>query len=262
MRTVVSGDGDDGCAEQGASSRSRLEETYQGLTRRLRFLFWPDTEEDPSKRSAGESHRRRRTPPKVPLQRSSCQLHSAAHGTIVHQQIALAAACITSSLDVAAAVANFCTRCRGVVDPCTVRFLRLLVDEAWVPIHAEYPVFYEPGRVATQIDLLVFDSRSAKVLALEIKTGYEAEFYGPIESDPTFYAPLDGVKNCPYTRHQLQLASSLQMLQHQAAIVPPRGYLVRLFPRRGGTQLLPLQPWATSEKTRQCIERCFRVSRA
>ncbi len=245
------------CPERGGGGG---EEIYQGLTRRLRLLFWPDTEEDPRKKDRNESKRRRRLPPAdrhMPARVSrSCQLHSAAHGTALHRQMAL----VTDSTTVPNPVSRFFSRCPGP-DPCLSRLLRLLVREAWMPVFSEYPVFYARGRVATQIDLIVYDSRARETVALEIKTGYEDEYYGPIESDGRFVSPLGGVVNCPYHRHQLQLASSLFMLKQQTGIAISRGYIVRLFSKRRGVQLLPLQPWAMDEGTWNWLEKSFCASR-
>lgn len=141
---------------------------YTGLTHRLHDEYWPDTEEDPEKNKGPKRTPLYKKEHYVPSKglKKECKTWGHKHGTRVHSQINKFVKKLTSGKKIS--VTKY-------TDPCTLRVLNLLASKRWVPVSAELPIYDEESRVATAIDILVFDINKKEIIMLELKTGYESE---------------------------------------------------------------------------------------
>lgn len=193
-----------------------------GLLGRLqRVTGWSSA--NPRARTYAETKRRRSSIRRVTR---SCPTWGEPHGTRVHAELARACR----------AVANLRTLSNKVRkrDPCTERVLKFLLAKRWIPVAPEQPV--GARGLATAVDLIAVDARSGELIAIEFKTGYESEEYGPTQGDARL--PL-GFRDCPRDRHELQLASTCLLMPEQ----PDRAYIVRPCSKARGIEWREVRWW-------------------
>lgn len=77
--------------------------------------------------------------------------------------------------------------------PFTVKAIRAFQEWKWSPLMAQVPVRHPSRRIATRVDMIVYDHVQKKPLLIEIKTGGRGYF--EFDSGQTFYAPLDHIKS-------------------------------------------------------------------
>jgi hypothetical protein len=225
---------------------------YQGLTKRLRELFWPDTEEDPRRRDPAEHKRRSVLAGPTAMrqhkgtQKRECSRWGSDHGTRVHGELESFTNCLRE-LGTEKGTALF-NRKHADPDPCTVYLVDYCARHQWLPLAAEFMLWDEVARVATSADLLVMDCRANRLVLVELKTGYEDEEYGPLPSDPTFCAPLDRLTNCPLNRHQLQLLAMCLMLRRRYNLAIDEACVLRVCPKLGAILHVPMCDWARDKQ--------------
>jgi hypothetical protein len=222
----------------------RFERPYRGLTKKLPDVFYPDTELDPVKRSAKGEKKRKRKDAKFANQKSTCGSFGKEHGDRVHSEIEI-----------------FIKRPKDVPfesvlpdpDPCTLRLIKYLVDKKWVPILSEFPIWNEDMKVATKVDLIVYEATTGRLILLELKTGYEWEEYGPKKSDNKFFPPLTEVTNCPMNMHLLQAAVMDIMLRKKYGFIADEVRVLRAMPKAKCARSYKLPLWCTKKDYRDVI---------
>ena len=60
--------------------------------------------------------------------------------------------------------------------PWAREIVNLILDNKWIPIVSEFDVFDSKLIIGTSCDMICFDPRSGKIIAIEIKTGYKNHF--------------------------------------------------------------------------------------
>lgn len=217
---------------------------YKGLTKKCKAAFWPLTEEDPKLMSAEEIKRRQQTPVgkvKKPKKRRSCAQWGARHGTQVHGEIQLWTNLVRRD-GLTRGTDAFCVSCR-YPDPCTVELMRECARNDWLPIASEFMIWDEELRLATAIDLVVYEFCSHELVGIELKTGHEWLEYMPIPTDPPLKSPLDRLSDCPLNRHQLQLVVPDMILKKKYGMYFDRFVVVRVCPAGKNTQTIPMCSW-------------------
>lgn len=228
---------------------------YSGLTHKLKDIFWPETEEDPWKRSKEEVKNRKTKSVYSPSKmRRTCPTYGANHGTKVHQEIShyvdLRNRDPNKGED---AVPDFLQKFPEP-DPCTVRILKFLAEKSWDPIASEFQVWDKKMRTATAIDLVAIDVIRSKLIAIEIKTGYENEEYSQHPSDGTMAFPLHNVPNCPMWRHQLQIMTSVGMVSDNYGLKIDEFYVLRACSKKKGVILIEGSSWWSDRKNQQLVK--------
>lgn len=229
---------------------------YSGLTKKLHRIFYPDTEEDPYKKSP-EEIKRRKPINNVGKLKKACRLSGAAHGTKVHGQIQRF-------------VKSFIKRKTKVrvpvtTDPCALRILNLFVTKQWIPVCSELPIYNEDWSIGTQIDIIILDvsnpdPKKHRIKLGELKTGHEGEEYSHIPSDGYMRPPLGKVKNCPMHRHLLQTISMLMILKLKYGIIMDEALIIRSCARARGVMLIGLPTWAQDPTLHTYMNSAFRAN--
>lgn len=195
-----------------------------GLLRRLeKSTGWSSA--NPRERSYAE---RKRRGVAAARQTHPCPNWGDRHGTRVHRELARACR----------AVADL--RAIGRVrkrDPCTTRVLKFLIAKRWIPVAPELPV--GARGLATAVDLVAVDARSGEMIAIEFKTGYECEEYGPLPGDAILPG---GFRDCPKHRHEMQLAATCALMPEK----PDRAYLVRPCAKARGLEWSEVSWWKSA----------------
>lgn len=95
--------------------------------------------------------------------------------------------------------------------PWARSIIELILKNKWLPITSEFPIFDAKLVIGTAIDMLAFDPRSGKIIAIEIKTGYKNHF--EVES-----GKMDGClkKIMPFS---FKNAATLQLLTSMILII-------------------------------------------
>jgi Holliday junction resolvase-like predicted endonuclease len=170
--------------EQQKSDHRRL----RGITKTLKTLFWDDYR-PPKTASRGEfsrivgstphhHHRQGGVLKKAKCaNRRTAQLLGLARGSLIHRQIADYAESVASGRGLQTYYAKHDRR----THPATQKVLEYLIqDLAWQVVGSNVPVF-DPtlhfNRWATEIDLVAIDPSSDTLVLVELKTGYDANFY-------------------------------------------------------------------------------------
>ena len=216
---------------------------YTGLTHRLHDMFWPNTNEDHHFLWPFQNEGPKRQPlinkshyiPSKGL-KSECKTNGSHHGTKVHSQIKKFVDRLTTSKNL---------RISSSLDPCTLRILRLFLQKRWIPFASELAIYDEPSKIATAIDVLVFDMIKHELVIIELKTGYEGEEYGPLEEDERM--DRINVKNCPKSRHELQLLWMILILKKNYDISVDNAFILRVCPKQKIAMLLSLEKWTMNE---------------
>ncbi len=228
---------------------------YSGLTHKLRDVFWPETEEDPWKRSKEEVKNRKTKSVYAPSKiRRTCLTYGAKHGTEVHRQVSHYVDLRSRDSDRRGdAVEAFLERFPEP-DPCTVRILKFLAKKSWDPIASEFQVWDKKMRTATAIDLVVVDVARCKLIAIEVKTGYENEEYSQHPSDGNMAFPLDNVPNCPMWRHQLQIMAGVGMISGNYGLKIDEFYVLRACSKKKGVILIEGAPWCADRDNQRLVK--------
>lgn len=163
--------------------------------------------------------------------RSKCQLIQEKHGTLVHQQIKILCEVAMGARNMEHAEMEV-----GLLDHCSILFMKALCDLEIFPVYSECKVFDPDSNVATSIDLIGIRVNTGGLVAIEIKTGYSNHSYGWTEKD----AVIDGheqclkglgLRSCPLVMHQLQLFSGMILAAKCYGIVFESGLVIRLCPK-------------------------------
>ena len=163
----------------------------------------------------------------------SCPTWGELHGIIVHEQIAHSCRAIANRQRLGG------SENKTGQDPCVHRFLSFLEARHWIPIAAELPI----GRdgLATAVDVVVLD-RKGDIIAIEIKTGYENECYGPTVADKKIAL---GFRDCPQHRHELQLSATCLLMP----ISPDRAFIIRLCSKARGVEWREIRWWKNMNRS-------------
>lgn len=224
---------------------------YTGLTHKLHDMFWPDTEENPEKNEAKKRPPLIKQSHYIPSKgmKSDCKTYGHLHGTKVHSQI---------NKFVQRLKAGKPLRISSYLDPCTIRIIRLLNHKRWIPFSSEFAIYDEDSKVATAIDILVFDIRKNEMIMLELKTGYETEEYGELEEDERM--DMINIKNSPRNRHSLQLLWMVLILKKKYDIKIDDALILRILPKQKVAMLLPLEKWCMKKKFQKKFIESFEIN--
>jgi hypothetical protein len=219
---------------------------FTGITHKLHDVFYPDTEEDPYKRSKEDIKRRKplkHYQPQGTFKRK-CKTFGSKHGTKVHQQI---------QTFVKQFVKGKKITFRRSLDACTIRILKLLLTKGWIPVASELMVYDEELKIATAIDLIVLEVTTQKMFFIELKTGYENEEYGIHPTDKGMSKPLNKIANCPQNRHQLQLLMTLLIVQRGHKFKPDGAFILRSCSKQEMAVLIGMAQWTTDPSIHKSI---------
>jgi hypothetical protein len=209
--------------------KTNSKDFFGGVTTRLRRNLWPWNDGSPKKRPVGnisehfdasKCHR-------------SCPTWGDLHGTIVSNELEECVKAIRKETDLELITA----------DRCTARILDTLYCGDLIPMAAELPVWDSTQNVATALDLLVVDIVRTKIIAIEVKTGYENESYGPLEEDPPLLSPLSWLQDCPEHRNFLQLAATVYLLEKGHGVKIDKAYVIRACSKGRKIEVLEEPDW-------------------
>ncbi len=225
---------------------------YPGLTKRLHQTFYPELEEDPTKKRK-DTPEGERTKVQSPFYQPSklprtCKLFGKDHGTQVHGELEK----FTNYIINGQGKDKFFSDVSDP-DPCTLRVLSYLESKKWIPILSEHKIWDEDLRLATSVDMIALDMRTGKVIMIELKTGYEGEIYGPTENDPKFPAPLETITNCPLNRHMLQLLSMDLILKKKYGISLDELCIIRSLSKQKSVQKISPPGWTRTKVYRENV---------
>lgn len=199
---------------------------YTGITRTLGKLFYPralgeSAAAQRKRRSTGGAHNGAKR------LKSACKISGREHGTLVHRQIEE----FTNALMGRLSYDHFLAR-NPEPDRCFLLFAEMCHNKGWVPVVSELPIFDEDLGIATGIDVLVLDSRTAEMILVEVKTSYESSCFGVHPSDRCMAFPLDRVPDCPLQRSFLQAVATCMILEKNYHVVPEQCIVVRICPKQ------------------------------
>ncbi len=232
---------------------------YHGLHPTLRAAFYarglgeldlahkrtpPETVAPPRKRGRSASKE------VVPLKKAkrTCELYGAPHGARVHYEMQ-----VYTEERCRARQSEQILRRLKEVDPCTLRMLNVFAQKQWLPVRSEWAIFDETMKMATSIDLIVLDPVRHHLIALELKTGYEGAYYGPLDSDRRLDEPYEQHADCPYHRSALQLATAMVVCRRKYQITFDAGYIVQTCSKSRMTNVHPLPRWLDSTEKRDSL---------
>jgi hypothetical protein len=142
---------------------------YTGLKPRIKEVYYPELEENPIKNK--NKRKLEKNKPGPSNQKSECPSYGIDHGEAVHSQMeqffhitGLKKKSVETFFD-----------CVMDIDPCTKGFINFISMKKWSIVSSEYSIFDEDLKIATKIDMLVFDPVSIELILVELKTGYEGE---------------------------------------------------------------------------------------
>lgn len=214
---------------------------YKGLKPVLKELFWPETEEDPFKRSKEDLKRRKTQKIHVPTAANSskCKGYGEKHGTKVHDEVCRLVRRFASTKTVKTLPKSS--------DPCTIRIFELLAKKRLFPIASELAAFDNITGIVTAMDIVLIDVDESKAIAGEIKTGHEGETYGPHPTDSGMYPPLENIINCPVNRHAMQVIGTLFNFQNNYDFSFDDGIIIRACPKQRLAYEVPLPEWTRNQ---------------
>lgn len=221
---------------------------YTGLRPRLKSVLWPLTEEDPKRQTPEEVKARKSTEfksIKSTYKAKDCKLYGAKHGSLVHKQMEQYFSCFVSGNQEDALKDP---------DPCTVRLISSIADNGWIPVASELEIWDKEWRVATSIDMVVYDPKEFELVLLEFKTGKENQEYGPHPSDKKLPYPFQEITNCPLVRDEFQLFSMNRILARCYGVTVDESFILRARPKAGGTDKIGLFEWCTKKKYKDFLD--------
>ena len=221
--------------------------TYKGLTKVLKRVFYPRTEDDPRKKSKSEKARSKSNKfyKNVNKMKRTCESYGKDHGTLVHSEIECFTDCMLNGK-------SFRSECPDP-DPCTLRIICILNRKGWYPILGEHMIWDEDLRVATAIDMICIDSTTGDTVMIELKTGYEGESYNAVPKDPKLPRPIDDISNCPRNRHMLQLMTMDMILRKKYHIAIDKFYIIRTLSKQRQTEKIPMNAWCKKKYYRENV---------
>jgi len=208
---------------------------YTGLKERQKQHWWPNTEENPFRRTQEDRKSRSTTKYHTVKQGKpvGCKHFGAKHGSTVHEEMEMFFKAVrTGKID----------HLRDL-DPCTCRLIFLIHKYGWIPIASEFRIWEEDWRVATSIDMLVYCPKRCKLFIVEFKTGYESEEYKHHPNDKRLPQPFHKLPNCPLVRHQFQLLGMVRILHRKYGVMVDDGYILRSCPKAKGSEKKALMDW-------------------
>lgn len=222
---------------------------FSGLTKRLKQVLYPDTQENPMMRSKQDHRAHRYYAPRIRKKEktSFCNMSGSDHGRLVHGQLDYYIKKLQTNrtLTIDQCFPN------GTYDKCVLSILNLFHIKQWDVVATEHAIADDTCRVATAIDIVVFEKTTNKMILLELKTGYESEEYGAHPDDPMFPSPFDKYANCPKNRHMLQVMGMKEILSRQYHIHVDESYILRILPNSNSRAVVvKLAPWAKEKKNR------------
>lgn len=199
----------------------------------------------------------------VTARRRACPRHGRAHGARVHLEVQrYTDHCERPNFE----CGRWVREClQGELDVCTVRVLDFLARRHWLPVRAEWVVYDHALRLCTAIDLVVLDTQRHRLLALELKTGYESEEFArvlPAADTPRRHngkqtarlaPPFQEHADSALHRAALQLATTMAMCHHRYAVTFDAGYVLQVCPHGGLTQLWELPDWLRTTAAQQVL---------
>lgn len=231
---------------------------FHGLKPTIGKIFFPWVNEDPR---FGNKNRQPVLTKHVPHnQKSICPTHGVEHGENVHSQIEKYFKMVYQEKKKESEFLEL-----DGLDPCTVKIIATLKLKKWVPVASEYPVYDEDLKLATKIDMIVYDSEASELLLIELKTGYEEEEYRELATDREYTGiqmiggkrisvPLEEVKDCPENRHYMQALVSAIILQKRNSVKCDKVYVLRCLPKAQVVEVLEKPPkWTKKKKVKDLI---------
>lgn len=228
---------------------------YTGLNERLKKVIWPEIQENPMMRS-NEDVKKRSTQKKYSVRKKAaardCKGFGHKHGSTVHAEMET--------------YGEFCRTGKSIdwleknipdPDPCTTRFITLINSEGWIPVASEFMIYDEDWRIATSIDMIVYDTIKMDLIILEFKTGYENEEYGPHPNDDNLPVPFDRLSNCPLIRHQFQLLGMVRILERKYDVKGLRSYIIRACPKSKVTEKIGPCDWCRDPDYIRNVDQCM-----
>jgi len=216
---------------------------YSGLRERLKKNWWSNTEENPIKRNRQEMKLRSTSKFYSSKKKTfGCNSFGAVHGSQVHKQMELFTLSFMMKNGKRWLFENVKTP-----DVCTLRIIRLLDKEKWIPIASEFKIWEEDWRVATAVDMIVIDTKTNELVILEFKCGYEGEEYGAHPTDEYLPEPFQMLPNCPLVRHTFQLLGMKRILERKYNVKVDQAYIIRLCPKMRTVEKIGLCNWCTDE---------------
>lgn len=116
------------------------------------------------------------------------------------------------------------------MDPCSLAILDTLVERKWVPIVSEFAIYDEWLKIATNVDLIVWDTVRMKGIAVEIKTGHNQQTDYNAHDGLTFMTtkhPSYCIKDTALNRAAIQLLMSLTILAKRYDVSIEEGAVIR-----------------------------------
>jgi len=165
-----------------------------GLTDSLRAIFWPDYDYYAAMRAA------RRLAGSGGVSGGGGGLHL---GTLVHSEVH---EFVNHGL---------LARVRGGGDQYTRTLFEMIDANGWLPVQAELPVLMHELGCATAIDLVCVARRTAQLVFIEIKTGYDNAW---MRSTARMQAPLRFLTNAPVNQAHVQNAIAVYCLLRRARL--------------------------------------------
>lgn len=204
-----------------------------GLTRRLKGALW--------RSSTAPKTRQGDTKTQLTASSGGCYFHgvSRKHGLRVHSDFARLVKCMTRQTTTKKGGSQNV----GKVDACAFRMFMHLIQKGIVPVICEMAVYDEYLRIGTAIDCVAYDTRTNRVIAIEIKTGHLAQRNYSVHNGRTsLMAPLDDVPDTPLNRAAIQLLTTLIMLRRRYNVHVHGGLILRPLGATGLVQTYELPP--------------------
>jgi hypothetical protein len=224
---------------------------YSGLTKKLKRVFYPNTEEDPRKRGSPAPGTLKSPYYKPSKMKRTCLLYGKDHGKAVHEQLEL----YTNLINNGKSLDEFHQRVGDALDPCTIRILNLFAAKGWVPVVAEQQIWDEDMGVATAVDSIVLDSNTGKLILIELKNGFEGQAYGPSpDNNEKLPEPLSDITNCPMFRHMLQVMCMRMILTKKYKFSVDEAYIIRTLSKECKTECISMSPWC---KVKRYVESIY-----
>ena len=229
---------------------------FSGILPALQRRFWPWRGSDPP--WAEQKRRASRASFKPRSLERSCQTSGMAHGIIVHDELC---ACVR-----AISIGRPHDLVGDQWDPCTVHLLQLMRGRGWIPLThphllGEFPVFSERLRMRSSVDLIFANPARGTLGVAEVKTGYEDEEYEAIESDPHLLGALGGLRDCPDVRHQLQLMTTILLLEECYGVRIEEAYVLLACSKRRGVAVVRRPKWAEDRENFRILARALLLPR-
>lgn len=190
-----------------------------------------------------------RTPSMMSSRRKpqQCKLSARDHGAIVHDELC---SILRTLSDIFFQTSVTVTQPPALpqIDPCTVAILSTLVQMKWIPLMSEWSIWHAPWKVATSVDMIVYDMNYSHYVLVELKNGYEYEVYDEFPGDPLMQFPFQRWRDCPKNRHLAQLLITFAILQRSYNNAPAiaRCVVLRRLAAHGCCTIVDLNDQLTS----------------